>query len=207
MIAFAAFRPAPAPEIRADATDLVIEASLNAATGTAAQTWAAGAVECCAGLWARALSVATPAPADLPIGRPGWPRRRPSCTSATRPKARSACRRRSAPWDRSIAAIPAPDDPAARQPDRHRVDARAGTARDVHDRAATDRGRLDDLGACRARPHSGRARSGMPGDTLSTLERCKLLAQQPLNKGGQVVAVTLIPRPQVSHQFLSVSED
>ena len=58
-------------ELRADATSLAISALFSAASGIAAKTWAAGAVECCAGLWARALSVATPNAPDLPIG-PAW---------------------------------------------------------------------------------------------------------------------------------------
>ncbi len=43
--------PRPRPEIRADATVQLIEALTPAATGTAVQTWAAGAVECAAGYW------------------------------------------------------------------------------------------------------------------------------------------------------------
>ena len=72
MITFAEFRPAPAPrpEIRTDATSLAINL-LTAAVGTsAAQTWAAAAVEIAAGLWARSLSTAT-VPDGIPVG-PRW---------------------------------------------------------------------------------------------------------------------------------------
>ena len=58
----------PAPEIRTDATAIAISALLTAATGASVQTWAAGALECAAGLWSRALSTATVSPAGLPIG-------------------------------------------------------------------------------------------------------------------------------------------
>ena len=60
----------PAPEVRADATDLAVQAILNAVTGASVQTWAAAAVECAAGLWSRALSTAT-VPDGIPVG-PRW---------------------------------------------------------------------------------------------------------------------------------------
>ena len=60
----------PQPEIRTDATDLAIRALVAAVGGTTVQTWAAGAVECAAGLWARALSTAD-VPDGVPIG-PAW---------------------------------------------------------------------------------------------------------------------------------------
>ena len=50
--------PARSTEQRADATDLFINA-ITAAVGGTLQSWAAGAVETAAGLWARALSTAT----------------------------------------------------------------------------------------------------------------------------------------------------
>ena len=62
--------PAP-PEVRTDATALAINALVASVGATAAQTWAAGAVEFAAGLWARALSTATVEPADAPVG-PRW---------------------------------------------------------------------------------------------------------------------------------------
>ena len=61
----------PAPEVRSDATAIAIDALLTAATGASVQTWAAGALECAAGLWSRALSTASVQPAGLPIG-PRW---------------------------------------------------------------------------------------------------------------------------------------
>lgn len=61
----------PARELRADATTLAINAIIAGATGASVQTWAAAAVECAAGLWARCLSAAAVEPADVPIG-PGW---------------------------------------------------------------------------------------------------------------------------------------
>ena len=62
----------PAPEIRTDATALAIDALTAAVGATAINTWAAGAVECAAGLWARSLSTATVQPDDAaPIG-PRW---------------------------------------------------------------------------------------------------------------------------------------
>ena len=72
MISFAEFRPAPQPrpEIRTDATATLITALTAAAAGEA-QSWAAGAVECAAGLWARCLSTADVAPAGVPVG-PAW---------------------------------------------------------------------------------------------------------------------------------------
>ena len=60
----------PRPEVRTDATGLAIDAILAAATGTSVQTWAAGAVECAAGLWARCLSTADVSGA-APVG-PAW---------------------------------------------------------------------------------------------------------------------------------------
>ena len=74
MISFAEFRPAPQPraEIRADATSQLITALTAAVSGSAVQTWAAGAVECAAGLWERGLSTATVTPdGAAPIG-PRW---------------------------------------------------------------------------------------------------------------------------------------
>ena len=63
MISFADFRPAPArTEIRADATDQLISALTTAAAGQSVKTWAAGAVECAAGMWSRALSTAEVSP-------------------------------------------------------------------------------------------------------------------------------------------------
>ena len=71
MISFAEFRPAPGPrpEIRTDAASLAINLLTAAAGATAARTWAAGAVEVAAGIWARTLSTATVAGA--PVG-PHW---------------------------------------------------------------------------------------------------------------------------------------
>ena len=57
------------PEIRSDATATLIEALTLAAGSTSARTWAAGAVETAAGLWARGLSSA-----DVPSGVPVGPR-------------------------------------------------------------------------------------------------------------------------------------
>ena len=74
MISFAEFRPAPQPrtEIRSDATAQLITALTAAVSGSAVQTWAAGAVECAAGLWERALSTADVKPdGAAPIG-PRW---------------------------------------------------------------------------------------------------------------------------------------
>ena len=59
----------PAPEIRADATDLYIDVLTAAVGATTVQTWAASAVEIAAGLWARALSTA--AVEGAPVG-PRW---------------------------------------------------------------------------------------------------------------------------------------
>ena len=56
----------PAPEVRADATDLYIDALIGAVGATTVQTWAAGAVEIAAGLWSRALSTA--AVEGAPVG-------------------------------------------------------------------------------------------------------------------------------------------
>ena len=61
----------PAPEIRSDATDTAIAGLVAAVGGASVRSWAAGAVECAAGLWARALSTATVQPDGVPIG-PGW---------------------------------------------------------------------------------------------------------------------------------------
>ena len=44
------------PELRSDATHLLIQALTAGAGAGAVQTWAAGAVECAAGILARALS-------------------------------------------------------------------------------------------------------------------------------------------------------
>ena len=73
MISFAEFRPAPAPrsELRSDATQLAINALVASVGTTTARTWAAGAVECAAGLWARCMSAATVQPAGTPVG-PRW---------------------------------------------------------------------------------------------------------------------------------------
>ena len=49
----------PRTEIRADATNQLIAALTTAASGAAVKTWAAGAVECAAGMWSRALATAT----------------------------------------------------------------------------------------------------------------------------------------------------
>ena len=68
MIELGIGRPAP-PEIRVDATQLAISALVASVGTTTAQTWAAGAVETAAGLWARALSTA-----DVPPGVPVGPR-------------------------------------------------------------------------------------------------------------------------------------
>ncbi len=59
----------PAPEVRADATDLYIDVLTAAVGATSVQTWAAGAVETAAGLWARCLATATVEGA--PVG-PSW---------------------------------------------------------------------------------------------------------------------------------------
>ena len=56
----------PAPEVRADATDLFIDVLTAAVGATTVSTWAAGAVEIAAGLWARALSTA--AVEGAPVG-------------------------------------------------------------------------------------------------------------------------------------------
>ena len=56
-------------EVRADATDLYIDVLTAAVGATTVQTWAAGAVECAAGLWSRALSTA--AVEGAPVG-PRW---------------------------------------------------------------------------------------------------------------------------------------
>ena len=57
------------PEIRTDATSLAINLLTAAVGATAAQTWAAGAVEVAAGIWARTLSTA--AVSGAPVG-PRW---------------------------------------------------------------------------------------------------------------------------------------
>ena len=59
----------PAPEVRADATDLYIDAMIGAVGASTVSTWAASAVEIAAGLWSRALSTA-----DVPDGIPVGPR-------------------------------------------------------------------------------------------------------------------------------------
>ncbi len=59
----------PAPEVRADATDLYIDVLTAAVGATTVSTWAAAAVEIAAGLWSRALSTA-----DVPDGIPIGPR-------------------------------------------------------------------------------------------------------------------------------------
>ena len=55
-------------ELRSDATHLLIQALTAGAGAGAVQTWAAGAVECAAGILARALSTATVTPDDVPVG-------------------------------------------------------------------------------------------------------------------------------------------
>ena len=60
----------PAPEVRADASALAVQSIIAAATGASVRTWAAGAVECAAGLWARALATAD-VPDGVPVG-PSW---------------------------------------------------------------------------------------------------------------------------------------
>ena len=57
----------PAPEVRACATDLYIDVLTAAVGATTVSTWAAGAVEIAAGLWARALSTAA-VPDGIPLG-------------------------------------------------------------------------------------------------------------------------------------------
>ena len=57
----------PAPEVRADATDLYIDAMIGAVGASTVSTWAAGAVEIAAGLWSRALSTAA-VPDGIPVG-------------------------------------------------------------------------------------------------------------------------------------------
>ena len=59
------------PELRSDATHLLIQALTAGAGAGAVQTWAAGAVECAAGILARALSTATVTPDGVPVG-PRW---------------------------------------------------------------------------------------------------------------------------------------
>ena len=59
--------PKARPEIRTDATVQLITALTAAAGAGAVQTWAAGAVECAAGLWARGLSTAA-VPDGIPVG-------------------------------------------------------------------------------------------------------------------------------------------
>ena len=56
------------PELRSDATHLLIQALTAGAGAGAVQTWAAGAVECAAGLYARGLSTAAVTPAGVPVG-------------------------------------------------------------------------------------------------------------------------------------------
>ena len=59
----------PAPEIRTDATQIAIDVLTAAIGATTVNAWAAGAVECAAGLWARSLSTATITPdGAAPIG-------------------------------------------------------------------------------------------------------------------------------------------
>ena len=59
----------PAPEIRTDATQIAIDVLTAAIGTTSVQTWAAGAAECAAGLWARSLSTATITPdGAAPVG-------------------------------------------------------------------------------------------------------------------------------------------
>ena len=70
MIELGIGQPPRRPEIRSDATSLAINLLTAAVGATAAQTWAAGAVEVAAGIWARALSTAT-VPDGVPVG-PRW---------------------------------------------------------------------------------------------------------------------------------------
>ena len=59
----------PAPEIRSDATQIAIDVLTASIGATTVNAWAAGAVECAAGLWARSLSTAQITPAGAaPIG-------------------------------------------------------------------------------------------------------------------------------------------
>ena len=69
MIELGIGQPPRRPEIRSDATSLAINLLTAAVGATAAQTWAAGAVEVAAGLWARSLSTA--AVSGAPVG-PRW---------------------------------------------------------------------------------------------------------------------------------------
>ena len=69
MIELGIGRPGPV-EVRTDATGLAISLLTAAVGATSVQTWAAGAVECAAGLWARGLSTAT-VPDGVPVG-PRW---------------------------------------------------------------------------------------------------------------------------------------
>ena len=69
MIELGISRPPRRPEIRTDATSLAISLLTAAVGATAAQTWAAGAVEVAAGIWARTLSTA--AVDGAPVG-PRW---------------------------------------------------------------------------------------------------------------------------------------
>ena len=55
-------------ELRSNATHLLIQALTAGAGAGAVQTWAAGAVECAAGILARALSTATVTPDGIPVG-------------------------------------------------------------------------------------------------------------------------------------------
>ena len=57
----------PAPEVRADATDMYIDVLTAAVGAGTVSTWAAGAVEIAAGLWSRALSTAA-VPDGIPVG-------------------------------------------------------------------------------------------------------------------------------------------
>ena len=59
----------PAPEIRSDATSLAIDLLTASIGASAVSTWASGAIECAAGIWARSLSTATVTPdGAAPIG-------------------------------------------------------------------------------------------------------------------------------------------
>ena len=57
----------PRAELRQDATDALVSVLVAAASGDA-KTWASGAVEIAAGLWARCLSAADVRPPGVPIG-------------------------------------------------------------------------------------------------------------------------------------------
>ena len=80
MIELGIGRPPRRPEIRSDATSLAINLLTAAVGATAAQTWAAGAVEVAAGIWARTLSTAavSGAPVGAALAGRGGPRPGPA---------------------------------------------------------------------------------------------------------------------------------